>query len=97
MNGDTLYAMTRTVKDSSAANGQSSTALVGGVLGETADLRIVSAQIHPDVRIHMPRKAQMRKSYCGSLRSHFLCGVHPVAKCCMRMKIAPEHFKCLLP
>ncbi len=40
VNGDTLYAMTRTVKDSSAANGQSSTALVGGVLGETADLRI---------------------------------------------------------
>lgn len=40
VNGETLYAMTRTVKDSRAETGLSSTALVGGVLGETADLRI---------------------------------------------------------
>lgn len=40
VNGETVYVMARTEKDSRAEAGRSSTALVGGVLGETADLRI---------------------------------------------------------
>ena len=55
------------------------------------DLIIISLQIHPDIGIHMPGKAQMGKAEVQSLVNHFLSTVLPVAKRSVCVKIASEH------
>ena len=58
---------------------------------QPADLSIILFQFHPDIRIHMPRKAQMRKAELHGPLSHLLRRIRAVAENRMSVKITSEH------